>query len=103
MALLAEIGVPALGDTRTHPQRMHDALASIAARALDGGGLGRHASVRPQVVVHVPLATLEAKAGTRGLRPGVVAGIPDPASPARSSTSSSATPRSPAIVFGPRR
>ncbi len=69
VALLAEIGVPALGDTRTHPQRMHDALASIAARALDGGGLGRHATVRPQVVVHVPLATLEANAGTRGLAP----------------------------------
>ena len=70
VALLAEIGVPALGDTRTHPQRMHDALASIAARALDGGGLGRHATVRPQVVVHVPLATLEANAGTRGLSTG---------------------------------
>ncbi len=58
--LRAEIGVPAVTDTRGTPRRMHDALASVMNRALAGGRLGDHASVRPSLVVHVPYATLEA-------------------------------------------
>ena len=68
-ALRAETGVPSASDTRSVGQRQADALASIVTRALDGGGMGRHASVRPQVVVHVPYATLEAKAGQVGVAP----------------------------------
>ena len=48
VALKAEIGVPAASDPRRTGRRMHDALASLAARALDGGGLGVLASVRPR-------------------------------------------------------
>ena len=40
VALKAEIGVPAAGDRRSTGRRMHDALISLATRALDGGGLG---------------------------------------------------------------
>ena len=57
--LRAEIGVPAVTDTRGTPRRMHDALASVMNRALAGGRLGDHASVRPSLVVHVPYATLD--------------------------------------------
>ncbi len=56
-ALLAQIGIPAKDDPRTHGQRLHDALIALAAAALDGGTLGRHASVRPQIVVHVDYPT----------------------------------------------
>jgi hypothetical protein len=65
----AEVGVPAKHDTRDTPQRLHDALAAIVGRVLDGGTLGQHASVRPQVVVHVPWVTLKAQADTAGLPP----------------------------------
>lgn len=67
--LRAETGVPAKDDSRDTPQRMHDALAAVVARVLDGGALGRHASVRPQIVVHVPWATLKAEADAVGLPP----------------------------------
>ncbi len=67
--LRAEIGVPAATDTRSTGQRMHDALGSVLARALSGGGLGKTHGVRPQIVVHVPLATATAAPGTPGLPP----------------------------------
>ena len=51
---------------------MHDALVSLAARALDGGGLGVLASVRPQVVVHVDYDTVLAKLDTLGMAPPVL-------------------------------
>lgn len=71
-ALRAEIGIPSAADVRTIGQRQHDALASIVQRVLGGGSLGRHASVRPQVVVHVPLATVEARASAAGIPPAVL-------------------------------
>ena len=67
--LRAKGGVPSKDDKRDTPQRLHDALAAIVAQVLDSGELGRHASVRPQVVVHVPLVTLEAKADAVGIPP----------------------------------
>ena len=69
IVLRAEIGVPAADDTRTTPQRMHDALGSVLARALSGGGLGKNHAVRPQVVVQVPLAAVLAEPGTPGVPP----------------------------------
>lgn len=69
IVLRAEIGVPAASDTRNTAQRMHDALGSVMARALTGGGLGKAHAVRPQVVVHVPLATVLAAPGTPGVPP----------------------------------
>ncbi len=68
-ALRAEIGVPAKTDTRTTGQRMHDALASLTARVLAGGVLGRSHAVRPQLVIQVPVATVRAKPGTPGVPP----------------------------------
>jgi Domain of unknown function (DUF222) len=65
----AEIGVPAASDQRTTAQRRHDALGSVFARVLSGGALGREHAVRPQVVVQVPLATMQAAPGTPGLPP----------------------------------
>ena len=53
---------------------MHDALASLAARALDGGGLGVLASVRPQVVVEVTYDTVLATLDTLGMDPAGAAG-----------------------------
>ncbi len=69
IVLRAEIGVPAATDTRNTAQRMHDALGSVMARALSGGGLGKAHAVRPQIVVQVPLATVLAAPGTPGIPP----------------------------------
>ena len=71
-ALDAFMGRPASGDPRTPGQRRHDALVALAQRVLDGGTLGRRASVRPQLVVTVPLETLVAPAGTVGLEPATL-------------------------------
>ncbi len=72
VALKAEIGVPAAGDLRSTGRRMHDALISLATRALDGGGLGISASVRPQVVVHVNYDTVLATLDDLGMAPPVL-------------------------------
>jgi Domain of unknown function (DUF222) len=64
--------MPAATDPRSVGQRQADALISIVQRALSGGRLGQHASVRPQVVVHVPYSTLEAKAGQAGIAPATL-------------------------------
>ena len=68
-ALDAFMGRPQVGDPRTPGQRRHDALVALAQRVLDGGTVGRRASVRPQLVVTVPFETLTAPAGTVGMAP----------------------------------
>ncbi len=68
-ALRAEIGVPAADDKRSAWQRQHDALGSLSARLLSNGGLGTTHAVRPQIVVHVPLAAALAAPGTPGIPP----------------------------------
>ncbi len=68
-ALRAEIGVPAADDPRSTWQRQHDALGSLSARLLASGGLGTSHGVRPQIVIHVPLATALAQPGTPGQPP----------------------------------
>lgn len=65
--LEAQAGAREATDTRDRPARLHDALASVVAGVLDGGALGVHNSVRPQVVVHVPWVTLKSEADTAGL------------------------------------
>jgi Domain of unknown function (DUF222)/HNH endonuclease len=79
-ALDAFMGKPIEGDPRTPGQRRHDALVALAQRALDGGTLGRHASVRPQIVVGVQVETLVAPEGTVGLEPAMLlnSGTPIP-------------------------
>jgi hypothetical protein len=71
-ALDAFMGRPMHGDPRTPGQRRHDALIALAQRALDGGTLGRRASVRPQLVVTVQAETLVAPEGTVGLEPATL-------------------------------
>jgi Domain of unknown function (DUF222) len=65
--LEAQAGAPEAGDTRDRPARLHDALSAIVQRVLDGGGLGVHNAVRPQVVVHVPWVTFKAEADAAGV------------------------------------
>lgn len=78
-ALDAFMSRPAFGDTRTPGQRRHDALVAMAERVLDGGSVGKHASVRPQLVVNVPFETLIAAAGTLDLAPAtLLSGTPIP-------------------------
>ncbi len=81
-ALSAVIGIPSTADGRTPGRRRHDALATLCQLGLDGPGLGISGGVRPQVVVHVDLATLIAEAGTKGLDPAVLqeSGTPIPRS-----------------------
>lgn len=50
-------------DPRSRAERQADALVELARRALDGGGLGTEAGVRPHVTVTVPLTVLEERVG----------------------------------------
>ncbi len=76
LVLPAEIGVSAVTDFRTTPQRLHDALESVMNRVLAGGQLGDHASVRPNLVVNVPYATFEALALKAGTSKADLVGLP---------------------------
>ena len=69
VALKAEIGVPAAGDLRGTGRRMHDALVSLAMRALSSGTLGVLASVKPHIVVNVNYDTVLATYDTLGMAP----------------------------------
>ena len=48
---------------------MHDALVSLASRALDGGGQGIFGSVKPHIVVKVNYDTVLAKLDDLGRAP----------------------------------
>ena len=71
-ALAAVVGVPASSDGRSPSRRRHDALASVCQLAMDGPGLGTAGGVRPQLVVHVDLATLTSDAGVAGTEPAIL-------------------------------
>ncbi|MDO8106044.1 DUF222 domain-containing protein [Isoptericola sp. b441] len=58
-ALRAVAGVPAKDDTRTREQRQAAALVDAAHLVLDRGLAGGGNQVRPHLLVHVPLETLE--------------------------------------------
>lgn len=81
-AVEAFMGRPAAGDLRTIGQRRHDALVALAQRVLDGGTLGRKATVRPQLLVGVRAETLLAPDGAEGLDPAYLmnTGVPIPRS-----------------------
>ena len=68
-ALQAQIGVPDADDQRTPGQRRADALVAVCQRMLDSGSVGRHASVRPQLVVQVSYQALLAAADGCGVDP----------------------------------
>ncbi len=73
-ALQAQIGVPDADDRRTPGQRRADALVSMCQRLLDSGSVGRHASVRPQLVVQVSYQALVAAADGCGVDPAELPG-----------------------------
>lgn len=87
VALRAETGVPAAADTRSPGRRRHDALASLTARLLADPAVRTSSQVRPQVVVHVDLATLTARPDGVGAPPRVapadVQDHPAPLAPAQ--------------------
>ena len=57
-------------DTRTLPQRQHDALAEACQRLIDSGMLPGRDSQPPQLTVHVDLAELRGQPGACGLEAG---------------------------------
>ncbi|QIK82964.1 HNH endonuclease signature motif containing protein [Sanguibacter sp. HDW7] len=65
-ALAAIVGVPSAHDGLRPTQRRAIALAGLARRLLDDGGLGTGASVRPHVTVLVPWKDFEALAQRTG-------------------------------------
>ena len=73
-ALQAHIGVPNADDQRTPGQRRADALVAVCQRMLDSGSVGRHASVRPQLVVQVSYQALLAAADGCGVDPAELQG-----------------------------
>jgi hypothetical protein len=67
LAALAPLARPAgAGDGRSGGQRRADALAELARRALEGGGLPQSGGVRPQLTVVVDLDSLLGDAGSLG-------------------------------------
>ena len=67
----------ATGDTRTRPQRHHDALKAILRDALMAKNLGQHNGIPVTVVVSTTLAELEAGAGIAVTGTGTLMPMPD--------------------------
>ena len=68
LAALGASGGPE--DTRTLPQRQHDALEEACRRLIDAGMLPGHDSQPAQLTVHVDLAELRGQPGASGLEAG---------------------------------
>ncbi|MDO8108580.1 DUF222 domain-containing protein [Isoptericola sp. b441] len=80
-ALRAVAGVPAKGDTRTKEERQAAALVDAAHLVLDRGLAGGGNQVRPHLMVHIPLETLERlqQGDAAAAAPDGAAGRVDPA------------------------
>ena len=57
---------PLPDDNRTPTQRRADALVELARQVLNSGDAPSSGGERPHLNVHVPLATLERRAGAQG-------------------------------------
>ncbi|MGB5110742.1 MAG: DUF222 domain-containing protein [Mycobacterium sp.] len=64
-------------DTRTRPQRYHDAFKAVMRNALVSKQLGQHSGLPVTVVISTTLAELQAAAGLATTSAGTVMPIPD--------------------------